>query len=171
MPVWAPEEVSFNGGVPRHSGQGPAGEGEARRRGCGYRGLRDPVVFPRLFRLGKRRGSHCGFPPKRIYVEGTEVTLSANPAESSLFTGWDGDLAGTESPATLAMDGDRTVTAAFALKTFCNHIGRSGRKRFSINDGPMGRFRHGHRDPGQQLRRLRPAGGRSACRTCPLLHL
>ena len=42
------------------------------------------------------------------------MTLTANPSSGYEFTGWGGDLGGTTNPTTITMDGDKTVTAAFA---------------------------------------------------------
>lgn len=41
------------------------------------------------------------------------VTLTATPGDGYLFSGWDGDLSGTENPASLLMDGPKAVTARF----------------------------------------------------------
>jgi len=49
----------------------------------------------------------------------TNVTLSATPADSCwYFTGWSGDLAGTNSTETTHMDGDKNVTANFARYSY-----------------------------------------------------
>ena len=45
--------------------------------------------------------------------EDTAVTLTAVPSEGWRFTGWTGALTGTETPARLVMDGDKTVGASF----------------------------------------------------------
>jgi hypothetical protein len=42
------------------------------------------------------------------------ATVAAVPAAGERFTGWQGDLAGTANPASLVMDGPRTVTGVFA---------------------------------------------------------
>jgi hypothetical protein len=52
-------------------------------------------------------------PPGGVYDAGTVVTLTAVPDSGHLFTGWNGDLAGTANPATLVMDADRSVGASF----------------------------------------------------------
>jgi len=50
------------------------------------------------------------------YVEGSNYTITATPAEGWLFTGWGGDLSGgyTASNAILHMDSDKHVTAVFS---------------------------------------------------------
>jgi uncharacterized repeat protein (TIGR02543 family) len=52
-------------------------------------------------------------PPGGIYTSGTTIELSAISDPDWMFTGWSGDLAGTENPATIVMSGDMNVTATF----------------------------------------------------------
>jgi hypothetical protein len=49
-----------------------------------------------------------------IYAAGTLVTLTATATSGYQFTGWSGDVSGSANPATLAMDGNKRVTANFA---------------------------------------------------------
>jgi hypothetical protein len=53
-------------------------------------------------------------PPGGSYTFGQSVTLTAMPHSGARFVNWSGDLQGTTSPATLVMNGDKTVTATFA---------------------------------------------------------
>ncbi|MBI4387452.1 MAG: InlB B-repeat-containing protein, partial [Candidatus Omnitrophica bacterium] len=53
-------------------------------------------------------------PDQTSYTEGTEVTLTANPASGHHFVEWQGDLASSTNPVTITMDGAKTVTALFA---------------------------------------------------------
>jgi hypothetical protein len=52
-------------------------------------------------------------PAGGLYDEGTVVTLTAVPGMGWEFTEWGGDLTGSANPATITMDGDKTVTATF----------------------------------------------------------
>jgi uncharacterized repeat protein (TIGR02543 family) len=61
----------------------------------------------------RRKGSVVLDPPGGVYVAGTQVTLTAVPATGWRFEGWSGALSGTTNPATLLMNGDRSVTASF----------------------------------------------------------
>jgi uncharacterized repeat protein (TIGR02543 family) len=47
------------------------------------------------------------------YESGTNVELTANPADGWTFTGWEGDLTGSDNPATITMDVAKEVTAVF----------------------------------------------------------
>jgi uncharacterized repeat protein (TIGR02543 family) len=54
-------------------------------------------------------------PTDGVYSEGTLVSLTAVAAEGWYFTGWSGNLFGTANPATITMDGHKSVTANFAV--------------------------------------------------------
>ena len=47
------------------------------------------------------------------YASGTSVTVTATPASGYAFTGWSGAATGTTNPVTIAMDGNKTLTANF----------------------------------------------------------
>jgi uncharacterized repeat protein (TIGR02543 family) len=51
--------------------------------------------------------------PAGPYHYGDDVTLTATADPGYIFTGWTGDLTGTTNPATLHLDGDKTVSATF----------------------------------------------------------
>jgi hypothetical protein len=51
--------------------------------------------------------------PPGPYTSGQQVTLTASPAQGSLFSGWNGDAGGTTNPLTLTMDGNKNITATF----------------------------------------------------------
>jgi predicted glutamine amidotransferase len=52
-------------------------------------------------------------PDQATYTQGTEVKLTAIPTSGWNFTGWSGDLTGTENPATILMNSNKTITATF----------------------------------------------------------
>ena len=59
-------------------------------------------------------------PPGGVYDEGSVVTLTAVPVQTAGgwdydFTAWSGELNGSVNPATLTMDGNKSVTATFNL--------------------------------------------------------
>lgn len=58
-------------------------------------------------------GSTNPGPGSYSYIPGSQVTVTATPAQYSLFKGWSGDVSGTASPLTVTMNGNRTVRAEF----------------------------------------------------------
>jgi hypothetical protein len=79
------------------------------------------AVFVRQYALSatakpKAGGAVLLTPPGGLHDLDTTVTLRAVPAEGYRFVNWTGDLTGTDSPATLVMDGDKNVEAVFAVK-------------------------------------------------------
>jgi len=54
-------------------------------------------------------------PPGGTYPANTSVQLTAHPAAGSRFDQWSGDLDGSTNPATIVMDGNKNVWAAFGL--------------------------------------------------------
>jgi hypothetical protein len=57
-------------------------------------------------------------PDKTGYGSGETVILQAVPSTGRHFVGWSGDLTGTNNPATLTMDGSKSVTVNFAADTY-----------------------------------------------------
>ncbi len=55
--------------------------------------------------------------PGGMYPTGTVVQLTANPASGWTFSGWSGDFSGSTNPASITMDGNKTVTATFVQQT------------------------------------------------------
>lgn len=58
-------------------------------------------------------GSTCSYP----FADGTPVTLTATPAQGSVFLNWSGDC--SSSPCTPTMDANRAVTANFDALPAC----------------------------------------------------
>jgi uncharacterized repeat protein (TIGR02543 family) len=61
-------------------------------------------------------------PVNATYISGTNVTLTAVPGANWTFQGWSGDLTGTQNPASMTVDGNKTVTATFVTGTFAGSI-------------------------------------------------
>lgn len=77
------------------------------------------VVPPSQFSYGVKRtvsgsGSIILSPNLSFYPNGTEVTATAVPVSGNAFTGWSGDLSGSETSVTFVVDGDKTITASFS---------------------------------------------------------
>ncbi|MCL7489563.1 MAG: 6-bladed beta-propeller [Desulfobulbaceae bacterium] len=58
-------------------------------------------------------GIDCPGTCSDIYTEGTQVTLTAAPAEGSTFKGWSSDCTGTDLTCVVTLDKDVQVTAMF----------------------------------------------------------
>ncbi|HMO33450.1 MAG TPA: DUF5018 domain-containing protein [Lacibacter sp.] len=56
-------------------------------------------------------------PAGGVYPQGTTVTLTANPVLGTTFQGWSGALTGSNNPATVLMDGNKSVIATFGGST------------------------------------------------------
>lgn len=54
-------------------------------------------------------------PAQALYNNGAAVVLTAIPETGMSFTGWSGDLTGSGNPATIIMDGNKSVTASFSI--------------------------------------------------------
>ena len=67
------------------------------------------------------------------YLEGTELTLTATPAEHYEFTGWTGDVNSTENPLTVIVDGDKNITANFAKKQYTLTVFVNGENKGTID--------------------------------------
>ena len=60
-------------------------------------------------------GSVLVEPAQPFYTYGDVVTLTATPDPGWAFNGWSGDLSGGANPQTLVMDGNKAVSADFAV--------------------------------------------------------
>jgi hypothetical protein len=59
-------------------------------------------------------GANCG---ADRFLAGTSVQLTAVPVLDHAFSGWTGAHAGSDNPATVVMDADKRITAAFTAET------------------------------------------------------
>jgi uncharacterized repeat protein (TIGR02543 family) len=56
-------------------------------------------------------------PGSGTYDEGSSVTLNAIPATGYVFDQWGGDVSGNVTPATITMNGNKSIIATFILST------------------------------------------------------
>ena len=71
-------------------------------------------------------GSVAKSPDKTTYTYGEVVTLTANPAVGWSFSAWSGDLSGSDNPATLTIDGNKSVTATFTQNEYTLTLDKVG---------------------------------------------
>ena len=57
-------------------------------------------------------------PDQANYNHGSTVELTAAPSAGYTFTGWSGDATGSANPLTVTMDGNKNITANFAINTY-----------------------------------------------------
>ena len=63
-------------------------------------------------------GTVTKLPDQSAYDHDTVVQLTAVPATGYHFVNWTGDASGTELTTSVTMDGNKSVTANFAIDTF-----------------------------------------------------
>ncbi|MEN3013100.1 MAG: InlB B-repeat-containing protein [Endomicrobiia bacterium] len=56
-------------------------------------------------------------PPGGTYNAGTVVTIAASAKSGYVFSGWSGDLTGTQNPVTVLMDRNKTIVANFTQQS------------------------------------------------------
>jgi hypothetical protein len=98
------------------------------------------ATFTRLYDVSVDAGSGGSVqvaPPGSPQLEGTVLTLTAIPDPGFAFTGWSGDLSGTQSPTTLVVTANRSVSAAFtALHDVSVQTTAGGNVALAPEDGP-----------------------------------
>ncbi len=67
---------------------------------------------------GTAGGTVTSSPQGSVFNSGTAVTLTAIPDSNASFAGWSGACTGNSSTCSLTMTANRSVTAAFNLKSF-----------------------------------------------------
>jgi uncharacterized repeat protein (TIGR02543 family) len=77
----------------------------------------EPIIYYTLITLANPTpGGWVARSPNAVtYPAGTVVTLTVNPVNGYVFTGWSGGASGSATSVTVTMDGNKTVTANFQL--------------------------------------------------------
>jgi len=60
------------------------------------------------------QGSVSLNPSGGSYASGTQVTLTASPSSGWQFSGWSGDITGSQNPAGITMNSNKSITATFS---------------------------------------------------------
>ncbi len=82
---------------------------------------------------------YCGDVCSHLYYDGSQVTLTATPAQGSVFTGWSGCDSASGNVCTVYVDDNRTVTAIFNVPTPLQFIAVTA-CRIADTRGPKGPF-------------------------------
>jgi hypothetical protein len=81
-------------------------------------------------------GIACGVDCTEVYINGTEVTLTATPDTGSDFTGWSGDVDCLDGIVT--MDVAKGCTAAFDLQVHTLTVTKAGNGTGTVTSSPVG---------------------------------
>ncbi len=81
-------------------------------------------------------------PDQTLYPHGTVVTVTAVPNDGYHFEEWNGDLSGTDNPATLVMDTNKTVFAMFGINVYTLSVTTTGNGTVSKSPN-QGLYPHG----------------------------
>src|SRR5439155_23920541 len=65
-------------------------------------------------------------PDQPTYDHGTSVEVTATPAAGWHFVGWSGNATGAANPLDVAMGGDKSITATFAINTYTLAVTTAG---------------------------------------------
>ena len=71
-------------------------------------------------------------PNQASYIYGDVVLVTANPDPGYELTIWGGDLSGSDPAASVTMDGNKTVTAAFNAAAYTVTLGTTGNGQVSL---------------------------------------
>ncbi len=115
-----PRDVKTLPAVPNYNN--PAGTGDSVSAYVDYNpwfldaGKTTPSIY--TLTVNALHGSVVKNPDQPTYLHGTPVQLTATPATGYNFTSWSGDAGGSANPVTVAMNGNKTVTANFTIITY-----------------------------------------------------
>jgi hypothetical protein len=83
-------------------------------------------------------GILCGGICETSFADGTSVTLTATPAESSTFSGWSGACSGTSPVCTISMSAARSAVASFTLRPRLLSVSKVGTGTGTVIGSPSG---------------------------------
>ncbi|OGK83091.1 MAG: hypothetical protein A2X52_04260 [Candidatus Rokubacteria bacterium GWC2_70_16] len=83
-------------------------------------------------------GISCGTTCAAAFAGGTSVTLTANPAAGSSFTGWSGGGCSGTGTCTLTLTANTTVTATFSVGGVSLAVVRAGTGSGTVTSSPAG---------------------------------
>lgn len=83
-------------------------------------------------------GIDCGIDCTDEFVHGTSVTLTATPADDSVFTGWSGGGCSGTGKCVVTMDETKSVTATFEIAQRSLTVAKAGTGSGSVTSSPGG---------------------------------
>lgn len=83
-------------------------------------------------------GINCPGDCEEDFPDNTAVILTPTPDPGNSFTGWSGDLGGTNSPDTITLDTDKSVIANFAATTNTLTVTNTGSGTGLVRSDPAG---------------------------------
>lgn len=81
-------------------------------------------------------GSITKNPDQATYTAGTSVEITATPADGWTFDHWSGDLTGSANPATIVMNGAKSVTAVFTQNEYTLEVTTAGTGSGTVAKSP-----------------------------------
>jgi uncharacterized repeat protein (TIGR02543 family) len=79
-------------------------------------------------------------PSVGTYDEGTNVEITATPSVNYIFTGWSGDISGTNATISVTMTSNKNIVAHFEEEEVI--LSTDGNDLFGIHPNPAGRMLH-----------------------------
>jgi hypothetical protein len=98
----------------------------------------DLTIVPPLTLSIVGGGTIAANPPEELHHYGDTVTLTAVPEEDWCFSGWDGDLTGSDNPETVTLEDSKSVGATFTQGGFTLSVNVSGMGTVTVEpDKPL----------------------------------
>jgi hypothetical protein len=67
-------------------------------------------------------GIDCGSTCSYQFISGSNVTLTSTPDDTSVFSGWSGDVTNNNPTITVTMDSDKSIIATFNVKESAGYV-------------------------------------------------
>ncbi len=83
-------------------------------------------------------GINCGNTCSASFATNSTVTLTANPASGSTFSGWSGACSGISTTCTVSMRANQSAKAVFAIQTYPLSVSISGDGSGTVSSSPAG---------------------------------
>ncbi|MDC1402751.1 hypothetical protein N8333_05815, partial [Flavobacteriaceae bacterium] len=85
----------------------------------------EPVITKYTLSVSASDGGNVD-PSSGTFNENSSVVVTATPSAGYEFTGWSGDVSGTDNPLTVTMTGNKSITATFSRIQYTLNVGVVG---------------------------------------------